>query len=134
ARLSATARSTATPRDARDFQPSWGKPGRDSRRAPGSGLQMHGNTYAPPSDGARAHGQLELFASAAVALPIVVAPRQCRCGSLVATLSSSRGPHAGELRCADGGPRVMWASHAYASEIRQGFTTGISSFMPGTRP
>jgi hypothetical protein len=96
---------------------------------------MHDNTYRPSSDGTRAHGQLELFASTTPAFPIVPAPRPCRCGATAAVLKSSRGVHAGELRCADCGVHIMWASHTRAAEIRgSGFVTGISSFNPGTRP
>jgi hypothetical protein len=95
---------------------------------------MHRNMYSPSSDATRAHGQLELFASTAPALPIVVAPRPCRCGCAMAVLGSSRAPHAGELSCADCGGHVMWAGHALAAQIRAGFISGISSFAPGTAP
>jgi hypothetical protein len=77
--------------------------------------------------------QLSLFDST---LPVVSAPRPCRCGGLMATLSSSRGPHAGELVCADCGRHIKWAGHVFVAELRgsAGFVTGISSFKAGTRP
>jgi hypothetical protein len=79
--------------------------------------------------------QLSLDLSPPSTLPLVQAPRPChRCGGLMATLSSSRGSHAGELLCTDCGTHVMWASHAFASEIRGGFVTCISSHEPGSRP
>jgi hypothetical protein len=96
---------------------------------------MPANIYSPSSSGARA--QLELFVSTAPALPIVAAPRPCpRCGNINLTLSSSRGPHAGELRCDVCDVHVMWASHTLVAEIHNSstFVSGVSSFAPGTRP
>jgi len=73
--------------------------------------------------------QLSLFPS----FHLVPAPRPCSCGCATAVLGSSRGPHAGELVCANCAKHLMWASHALVAETR-GFVTGISSFNPGTRP
>jgi hypothetical protein len=80
--------------------------------------------------------QLSLFPNLSLVStrPVIPAPRRCCCGGLMATLSSSRGPHAGELRCADCGSHLMWASHGLATEIRRGFVTGISTFAPGCAP
>jgi hypothetical protein len=96
---------------------------------------MQPDVYSPSSDATRAQGQLELFASTAAALPLAMSPRPCRCGCLTAVLGSSRGPHAGELRCADCGVHVMWASHAFVAEIRSSdFVSGLSTYAPGCRP
>jgi hypothetical protein len=103
---------------------------------------------APSSDGARAHSQLELFASTAPALPSVVAPRPCRCGCAMAVLGGSRGPHARELRCESCDAHVGWLSGesyrfvsdfvstfgrpAEAIDLRHPpFVSGISSYAAG---
>jgi hypothetical protein len=81
--------------------------------------------------------QLTLFPalSPVSTLPIVSAPHPCGCGCTRAVLESSRGPHAGELRCADCGKHLMWANHALVADIRgSGFVTGTSSYQPGCRP
>jgi hypothetical protein len=75
--------------------------------------------------------QLSLFNST---LPVVRSPRACSCGSTTAVLKSSRAVHAGELCCTDCGKHLMWASHSWAAEIRGGFVTGVSSYLPGCRP
>jgi hypothetical protein len=74
--------------------------------------------------------QLSLFAGT---LPTIPAPRPCSCGCTTAILKSSRGPHAGELVCADCSRHIKWAGQGFVADIR-GFVTGISSFNPGTRP
>jgi hypothetical protein len=80
------------------------------------------------------NAQLSLFFSDSAELT-VMAPRPCRCGSIKATLESSRGPHAGELRCRDCSAHMAWASHAFVAEFRRpGFVTGISSREPGCAP
>jgi hypothetical protein len=78
--------------------------------------------------------QLDLFGATANPSACVPAPRPCRCGGETAILESSRSIHAGELRCADCGRHMRWASHAFVAEIRSGFVTGRSSFEPGSRP
>jgi hypothetical protein len=85
----------------------------------------------------RNSAQLELFGSTAPAPPTVPSPHPCvRCGSATATLESSRGPHAGELRCKDCGHHVMWASHDLAAKIRgmgeaiSWYASGLSSAVP----
>jgi hypothetical protein len=65
-------------------------------------------------------------------LPTLIAPRPCSCGCTTAVLGSSRGPHAAEMRCADCGAFVGWASHARVAEIRApSFATGLSTRAPG---
>src|SRR5262249_13926247 len=94
------------------------------------GLQDMSDIFDPEARGNG--GQLELFGSTR---PLVPAPQPCRrCGGLMATLSSSRGPHAGELRCADCDLHVMWVGHVRAAEIRGGFVTGLSTYVPGDAP
>jgi hypothetical protein len=67
-------------------------------------------------------------------LPMLSAPRPCRCGSTMATPLSSCGPHAGRLICSACGAFLGWASHAAVAESRARFVTGVSSFEPGARP
>jgi len=129
--LNATAKSTLTPRDARVRNHP-----KENRGAivahPAVGFRMR-DIYAPSSNGTRP--QIELFPSTALALPIVSAPRRCRCGCATAMLGASQAMHAGRLSCSACGAFMGWARHALVAEIRGStFVTGISSFQAGCRP
>jgi hypothetical protein len=80
--------------------------------------------------------QLSLFdlPTSPSTVPIVTAPRACRCGCTTAILGSSQAMHAGRMLCSACGGFMGWASHALVNEARAGFVTGISSYDPGTRP
>jgi hypothetical protein len=156
--LSATARSTATPpENARaTLNHLEEEPGRDSRRAPGNGLQMHGNTYAPSSDSARAHAQLDLFARTPASLAstsvlgLTILTEPCpHCGGAAALVGSSCAMHHARATCCGCGRHSRWLSHQDfqrlteivdalghpTSPIDLGHSlTGLSTYVPGVRP
>jgi hypothetical protein len=117
---------------------------------------MHRNTYAPSSEGARRHEQLELFGRTPVSLAstsvvgLTVLTEPCpRCGSAAALVGSSRAMHSAGLNCCGCGRHVRWLSrqdfqclteivdavgHPTSPIDLRHSLTGLSTYVPGTRP
>ena len=118
---------------------------------------MHREIYAPASEGARRHDQLDLFgrtpaslaSTSVVGLTILTDSCPC-CGSAAALVGSSCAMHSARLNCSGCGRHVRWLSREDVRRLteivdavgqptapinlRRSFVTGLSTYVPGARP